>query len=212
MVICGALLALATAVGLVLMPRLPDPMPAHWDAAGNVDGYMSRTAAVLMLPLVTAGLTALLMVIPGIDPLRRNIAQFRGQYNAFVVGFVAFMVYVYALTLAAGLGRRFDMTQFLAPAMGLLFIGIGRMLRSARRNFFIGIRTPWTLASDEVWDATHALAARTFTIGGVVAIAAAFLGEAGFWVMMAALLGAAFVPVGYSYVRWRRLGRPAPPS
>jgi hypothetical protein len=76
------------------------------------------------------------------------------------------------------MGRQFNMTQMLLPAMGLLFIGVGRMLRTARRNYFIGIRTPWTLASDAVWQATHALGARTFTVGGIVSIAAGFLGEA----------------------------------
>ena len=163
-----------------------------------------------LLPLITAGLAVLLFAIPSMDPLRANIERFGGAYNAFVVGFVAFMVYVYALTLAAGMGRQFNMTQMLLPAMGLLFIGVGRMLRTARRNYFIGIRTPWTLASDEVWRATHALGARTFTVGGIVAIAAGFLGEAGLWLMMAVLIGAALVPVVYSYLLWRRLGRPAP--
>ena len=208
--ICAALLALATLVALSLFPQLPDPMPSHWDANGTVDGYMSRMWGVFLLPLMTAGLAVLLFAIPSMDPLRANIERFRAEYNAFVVGFVAFMVYTYALTLAAGMGRQFNMTQMLLPAMGLLFIGVGRMLRTARRNYFIGIRTPWTLASDEVWRATHALGARTFTVGGIVAIAAGFLGEAGFWLMMAVLLGAALVPVLYSYVLWRRLGRPAP--
>ena len=207
---CAALIAVATLVGLALYPQLPDPMPSHWDANGTVDGYMSRVWGVLLVPLMTAGLAVLLFAIPSMDPLPANIARFRADYNSFVVGFVAFMVYVYALTLAAGMGRQFNMTQMLLPAMGLLFIGIGRMLRTARRNYFIGIRTPWTLASDEVWQATHALGARTFTVGGIVAIAAGFLGEAGFWLMMAVLIGAAFVPVVYSYVLWRRLGRPAP--
>lgn len=209
---CAALLVVATLAGLVLYPQLPDPMPSHWDAAGHVDGTMSRTWGVLLLPLITAGLTVLLFAIPSMDPLRANIERFRPQYNAFVVGVVAFMVYTYALTLAAGTGRQFNMTQLLLPGLGLLFVGVGRMLRSARRNYFIGIRTPWTLASDEVWEATHALGAKTFTVGGVVAIAAGFLGEAGFWLMLAVLVGAALVPVVYSYVLWRRLGRPAPPE
>jgi uncharacterized membrane protein len=209
-VICVAMIAVATLVGLALLPELPDPMPSHWDAEGNVDGYMSRTWGVLLMPLITTGLAALLFAIPSMDPLRANIETFHGAYYAFVVGFVAFMVYVYALTLAAGMGRQFNMTQLLAPAMGVLFIAVGRLLRTARRNYFIGIRTPWTLASDQVWDATHALGARTFTVGGIVAIATGFLGDAGFWLMMAVLIGAALVPVVYSYVLWRRLGRPAP--
>lgn len=210
--ISGVLIFAATAVGIYLLPQLPDPMPSHWDAAGNVDGYMSRTWGVLLLPVITTGLTVLLLVIPRLDPLRANIEKFRGDYNWFVVGFVAFMVYVYLLTLAAGMGHQFDMNLLLLPAMGLLFIGIGRMLRDARRNFFIGVRTPWTLASDQVWDATHHLAARTFTLGGVVAIVGAFLGTAGVWLAVMALMIAAIVPVVYSYFLWRKLGRPAPPA
>ncbi len=209
---CVVLLVGATLVGLVLYPHLSDPMPSHWDPAGNVDGYVSRTWGVLLLPLLTAGLMVLLFAIPSMDPRRANIDAFRGAYNVFVVGFVVFMLYVYALTLAAGMGRQFNLTQLILPAMGLFFVGIGRLLRSAGRNYSIGVRTPWTLASDEVWDATHAVGARTFTLGGLVAIVGAILGAPGFWLAMGALLAAAVVPIAYSYVLWRRLGRPGPAS
>lgn len=199
------LIVIATLVGAALWTQLPDPMPSHWNAAGQVDGYMSKFWGIFMMPLMTAGITLLLIAVPQIDPLKANIAKFRGLFNAFIVGFVVYMLYVYALTLFASLGYDFNMTIMLLPVMGILFIGLGYMMKSAKRNFFIGIRTPWTLSSDVVWDETHKLGAKTFMISGVVVILSAFLGEAGIWLMMAALFVASIVPVVYSYILFTRL-------
>jgi uncharacterized membrane protein len=199
------LIAIAALVGLVLYAQLPDPMPSHWNAAGEIDGYMSKFWGVWLMPLTTLGFTLLLAAVPAIDPLKANIEKFRGLYNAFIIGFVVYMLYVYGLTLAASLGYLFNMTYMLLPVVGLLFIGISFLLEKAKRNFFIGIRTPWTLSSDEVWEKTHKLGAQTFRIGGALVIVSAFLGESGFWLMMIALLVAALVPVVYSYVVFARL-------
>ncbi|GAB4485892.1 MAG: SdpI family protein [Anaerolineales bacterium] len=198
------LIVLAAIVGLLLSSQLPDPMPSHWNAAGEVDGYMSRFWGVWLMPLITLGITLLLAAVPAIDPLRANIAQFRGLYNAFIIGFVVYLLYVYGLTLAASLGWQFNMSTMMLPAMGLLFIGISFLIKNARRNFFIGIRTPWTLSSDSVWEKTHQLGAKMFLGSGVVVLMSAFLGENGLWLMMAALLVAAFVPIVYSYISWRQ--------
>jgi uncharacterized membrane protein len=199
------LIALATAAGLILSPQFPDPMPSHWNAAGEVDGYTSKFWGIWLMPLITLGLTLLLAFIPAIDPLKANIEQFRGLYNTFIIGFVAYMLYVYGLTLAAALGYQFNMTYMLLPVVGLLFIGISFLIEKAKRNFFIGIRTPWTLSSDVVWEKTHKLGAQTFRIGGVLVIVSAFFGESGFWLMMSALLFAALVPVVYSYFVFAKL-------
>ncbi|PKN90624.1 MAG: hypothetical protein CVU44_23005 [Chloroflexi bacterium HGW-Chloroflexi-6] len=201
------LIAIAALVGLALYAQLPDPMPSHWNAAGEIDGYMSKFWGVFMMPLMTFGITLLLVAVPSIDPLKSNIDQFRGIYNAFIVVFVVYMLYVYALTMGASLGYEFNMTIMLLPAMGLLFIGIGYMMKSAKRNFFIGIRTPWTLSNDYVWDETHKLGAKTFMAGGVLVIISSFFGENGVWLMLVGLLVAALVPVVYSYILFARLAK-----
>ncbi len=199
-----ALIAVAILAGLLLWSRLPDPMPAHWNAAGEIDGYMSKFWGVFLLPIISIALAGLFLIIPNIDPLKANIAQFRATFNWFIVVFVVYMLYLYALTLFAALGTSFNMTLMLLPAVGLLFIGTGYLMNGAKRNFFIGIRTPWTLSSDTVWDETHKLGSKLFILGGVVAILCAFLGEAGIWIMLVAMLGAAFAPIVYSYVLYQR--------
>jgi len=198
------LIAAALVVGLLLYARLPDPMPSHWNAAGEIDGYMSKFWGIFLMPIVTIVLVPLFLIIPRIDPLKANIAKFRGVFNWFIVVFVAYMLFVYALTLAASLGYQFNMTVMLLPVIGLLFIGAGYMMSKAKRNFFIGIRTPWTLSSETVWDETHKLGSKMFMAGGVVTILGVFLGENGIWLMMFAVLAAAFVPIVYSYILWRR--------
>ena len=199
------LVAAALIVAAVLWGRLPDPMPSHWNAAGEIDGYMSKFWGVFLMPIITAVLLPLFMVIPRIDPLKANIAQFRGIYNLFIVFFTAYMVYIYGLTMAAALGYEFNMTSMLLPVVGLLFVGAGYLMKKAKRNFFIGIRTPWTLTNDEVWDKTHQLGSKLFIAGGVITVFSAFLGEYSIWVMLPVMLIAAFVPIIYSYILFARI-------
>lgn len=196
----------ATLAGLLLWNRLPDPMASHWNVNDQVNGYMSRFWGVFLLPLITLGMFALFLVVPSIDPLKANIAQFRDAFNLFIVLMVAFMAYVYGLTLAWNLGYTgFRMSGAMLPALGLLFIFIGFILRQAKRNFFIGIRTPWTLSSDRVWEETHRLGAVLFMISGALAfIGGLFGGTTAFWLMFIPIMGSTLFLLVYSYVLYRR--------
>jgi uncharacterized membrane protein len=202
-----SLVALALIAGILLFNRLPDPMPSHWNAAGQVDGYMSKFWGVFMMPLMTIGIMGLFLLIPQIDPLKANIAQFRGVFNWFIVAFTAYMLFIYALTIAAALGYQFNMTSLILPTVGLLLVGLGFMMKKAKRNFFIGIRTPWTLSNDVVWEKTHRLGGNLFVIAGLVTMLTAFLGERGIWVMLAILMVASLVPVVYSYFVFAQIGK-----
>ncbi|HET9914603.1 MAG TPA: SdpI family protein [Anaerolineales bacterium] len=200
------MLVAATIVGLLLWDRLPEQMASHWNVNDQVDGYMSKFWGVFMLPLITLGMLALFLVIPSIDPLKANIAQFRDVFNVFIVLIVAFMIYIHGLTLAWNLGYTdFKMSGAMLPAIGLLFLFIGFMMRQAKRNFFIGIRTPWTLSSDTVWNETHRLGAVLFMISGVMAFVGGFFGgKTAFWLMFIPIIGSTIFLLVYSYVLYQR--------
>lgn len=196
----------ATVVGVVLWNRLPDPMASHWGPNDEVNGYMSKFWGVFLMPLITLGMFVLFLVIPSIDPLKANIAQFRDVFNLFIALLVAFMVYIYILTLRWNLGyTNVGISKAMLPAVGILFFFVGFMLRKAKRNFFIGIRTPWTLSSDRVWDETHRLGSVLFMISGVLAFLGSFFGGmTAFWFLFAPLITSTLVTLVYSYLLYQR--------
>ena len=200
------LIAAATLAGLLLWNRLPDQMASHWNINDQVDGYMPKFWGVFLLPFLTLGMFVLFLLIPSIDPLKANIAQFREAFNLFIVLIVGFMLYLYGLTLAWNLGyNSFKMSGVMLPAIGLLFIFIGFLLRQAKRNFFIGIRTPWTLSSDTVWNETHRVGAVLFMISGALAFLGGFFGgTTAFWMMFAPIIGSTLFLLVYSYVLYQR--------
>ena len=204
-IITLVLIALALLAGALLWNQLPDQMASHWNINDQVDGYISRFWGVFLMPLVTLGIFALFLVVPNIDPLKANIAQFRETFNIFIALIVAFMLYIHGLTLAWSLGYQdFKMSAAMLPFMGILFIAIGYLLRQAKRNFFIGIRTPWTLSSDLVWDKTHQLGSALFMLSGAFAILGGFFGGmTAFWLMFVPLIGSSLFLVVYSYILYR---------
>jgi uncharacterized membrane protein len=196
----------ATIAGAMLWNQLPDQMASHWDVNDQVNGYMSKFWGVFLMPLITVVLFLLFLLIPNIDPLKANIAEFRGTFNLFIAFIIGFMVYIHFLTLRWNLGyTNLGIGKAMLPAMGLLFFIIGSMLRKAKRNWFIGIRTPWTLSSDNVWDKTHQLGATLFMISGVLAVIGGFIGGViAFWAIMVPVLGTTIFLVVYSYVLYQR--------
>jgi uncharacterized membrane protein len=196
----------ATLVGVALWNKLPDPMASHWGTNDEVNGYMSKFWGVFLMPLITLGMLVLFLIIPSIDPLKANIAQFRDVFNLFIVLIVAFMVYIYFLTLRWNLGYTgFGMSKAMLPALGVLFFFLGYMLRKAKRNFFIGIRTPWTLSSDAVWDETHRLGSVLFMISGALAfLGSLFGGMTAFWFVFVPIIGSTLITLVYSYILYQR--------
>lgn len=204
------LILIAVLSGVWLWDRLPLQMASHWNAADEVDGYTTRFWGVFLMPLVSLVLAVLFWAIPLIDPLRENVARFRGMFNTFIVIVIAFLLYLHFLTLVYNLGVHFRMSRLLLPAMGVLIYFAGELVRQAKRNWFIGIRTPWTLSDDRVWAETHRLGSILFKAAAGVIVVSAFLGEWGIWVVLGSLLIASLVPLVYSYLLFERYRREAP--
>jgi uncharacterized membrane protein len=198
------LILLATLAGILLWNQMPDQVASHWGANDLVNGLMSKFWGVFMMPLISTGMLLLFLVIPSIDPLKANIQQFRGVFNTFITLVIAFMLYIHGLTLAWNVGYTgFRMSTAMLPAMGLLFIFVGLLISKAKRNFFIGIRTPWTLSSDRVWNETHRFGSKLFIASGILAILGVFFPAYSFWFIMVPVIGSALISVVYSYVLYQ---------
>jgi uncharacterized membrane protein len=186
-------------------PHLPPRVPTHWNFRGEVDGYSSRFAATFVLPLVMLGLAALFQVLPKIDPRRKNYAKFSDTYWLIVNVILIFFGLVQALVLANGLGAPVSMGRILPIGIGFLMMLIGNVLGRLRPNWFIGIRTPWTLSSDEVWRKTHRLGGRLFVAGGILLMLSALVrGTFGVPLIAALIAVLVLIPVLYSLYLWMR--------
>lgn len=199
------LIAIAVIAGVLLWKQLPEQMASHWNVNDEVDGTMPKFWGVFLMPLVVLGMFGLFIALPNMDPLKANIASFRGAFNLFIVLITVFMLYIHGLTLAWSLGyQSFKISTMMLPFMGILFIFIGYLLRQAKRNFFIGIRTPWTLSSDTVWDKTHQLGSVLFMVSGALAFIGSFFGGmAAFWLLFVPLMGSTLFLMIYSYILYR---------
>jgi uncharacterized membrane protein len=194
----------AVIISLVAAPYLPETVASHWNASGQADGFSSRLTGMLFLPAVMVAITLLMLAIPLIDPLKANIQLFRKDYNLLIVFMNLYMLYIHVLTLLWGLGVRYDMNRAMPPAFGLLIYFMGVLVGKARRNYMIGIRTPWTLASETVWDKTHKLGGRLFRIAGLLAILGVFFPAQTYLFLLVPLLGVTVWVLLYSYLIFRR--------
>lgn len=199
------LIAFALSLSASVLDRLPEQMASHWNTANQVDGYMPRFWGAFLAPLIGIVMLALFLVIPQIDPLKENIAIFREHFNTFITLIVAFLVYIHILTLLWNLGYdKFNMGAAMMPALGLIFISAGIMIRKAKRNFFVGIRTPWTLSNDRVWDETHRIGSTLFIVSGSLALLGAVFPDYAIWFILIPVLGTTLFLIVYSYVLYQR--------
>jgi len=203
-IIAVALILASFAAGIYFYPQLPDKMASHWNAQGEVDGYMSKFWATFLFPLIAAGILLMFWVIRKIDPLRKNIEKFKKYFNLLMIVLIVFFVLVYALTLAWNLGYEVNFQIFLFPAIGVLFFYIGVLMKHAKRNWFVGIRTPWTLSSDKVWDETHRIGGDLFKISGIITITGLFFPAQAIYLILIPILASTIFVVVYSYLLYRK--------
>ena len=214
--IASALLVAALALTAVLAGlRLPADLqlPIHWDLSGAPDDYAGKWVALLMPAGVTALVSLLFWFLPVLEPRGRNLLRSQGLY---LWGWAALLVMGAAIQLVV-LSAAFDWglpgNHLIVGACGVIFVMIGNQLGKSRSMFLIGLRTPWTLASEEVWVRTHRLAGKLMVVGGLVAIVAALLPlPSGLLasILFATIAVAAVIPIVYSYLLWRReRGMPA---
>lgn len=204
---------LALAISVSLYSRLPDQVATHFNLAGEPDRWSDRLTATVMMPGILAGLWLMLWGLPKISPQGWRIEPFEEVWNRIQLAILAFLVLVHAGVLGHAAGWwGADMGRLALIGVGLLLVTLGNYLGKTTRNFFLGIRTPWTLASDEVWRRTHRLGGWVMVGAGVALV---IMGLAGVHraAVIVVILGATLVPVVYSFFAYRTLeGFKPPPS
>ncbi|OGM02953.1 hypothetical protein A3K72_01760 [Candidatus Woesearchaeota archaeon RBG_13_36_6] len=203
-IIVLGIILLSFIIATYVYPQMPDKIASHWNAQGQVDGYMSKFLGLFLMPLISLGLFLLFVLIPEIDPLKQNVQKFRRYYDLFIILFITFLFYLYLLTIFWNLNFRFNMIQMLLPSFGILFYYIGILTENTKRNWFIGIKTPWTLSNDKVWYKTHKLGGKLFKITGIIAfLGILFQKYAILFVLVPAIFVTFYVYV-YSYLEYQK--------
>ncbi|NTU80718.1 MAG: DUF1648 domain-containing protein [Chloroflexales bacterium] len=192
--------------GLAALPFVPNPAPIHWNAAGEVDGYGSPLVATFLAPLIALATLVLMQWLPRLDPRRESYAQFAGTYRLIMTVLVLFFAVLELITVGAALGWPISIPRVMMFAMGLMFALIGNELGRVQPNYFVGIRTPWTLADPEVWRRTHRVGGRMMAGAGLLMLLLGLVApaEVGFFLGVGALLVASLGAVAYSYIVWRQ--------
>ena len=200
------LVVAAFATSLALYARLPAIIPTHWNAAGLIDGWMPKSSGAFVAPGASLVIVAFLILFQPIR-IQEDADDLKVRYYPTIVAGVAGVCFFANLwVLTAAMGWHGAVPSHIAVAVGLLFVVLGNGLGKVRQNGMVGIRTPWTLADEEVWVRTNRVGGWLMVLAGVVMVAT---GAIGFRMLpgLIAVGAAAAISVGYSYVIWRRINR-----
>jgi uncharacterized membrane protein len=200
----------AFAFSAAAYPWLPARVPIHWNIHGQVDGYGGKAFATLLTPAIMTGLWLLLAALPWLSPQQFKLDTFRPTYWFIAFAVLAMLAYIHGLVLFAALRGGIDVTRAMLAGILLLFGALGIVLTNVKRNFWVGVRTPWTLASERVWNDTHQVAAWLFVAAAATGLVMDVLPlplPAVTLTVIGLILVAAIAPVLYSLIHYKQLER-----
>lgn len=187
-----------------LYSRLPQNVPTHWDIHGVANGFTPKPWGAFLGPMILVVLFIVLAVLPLISPRGFRMTGFKSVFRIIRTAIISFLFIITTASLLAAAGFPLPIGRIVTCSIGLLLAVLGNYMGKLTRNFFVGIRTPWTLASDEVWLRTHRLGGVTFTALGIFLIVLGILNSSMTW-MLPAIIVATVIPVVYSFVLYRRM-------
>lgn len=199
-----ALVGASLLAAALLYAQLPERLPVHWNIHMQADGYLDKPWSVWVFPTITAALALMAEVLPALSPKGYELRHGSPSFEHIMLAITAFSACMTAIVFAGGLGWAIAEDRLVGLNIGLLIAVLGNVLSKVQRNFFIGIRTPWTLASEEVWLRTHRVGGRLLLLAGLLVAVASI---AGFdtRIPFLSIIAAALFSVGYSFVLYRKL-------
>ena len=189
----------------VVWPLAPQRVAIHWLLSGTPDGFADRFPGLFLLPAASLLVLVLLRLAPRIDPLRRRYAEFADAYGVILLAVVGYLAAVQAMVLAAALGAQVNSGLVIGLLLGAMLVVVGAVIDRLKPNWFMGIRTPWTLSSERSWTATHR-AGRYVFFAMAIAVALAGVVQSALTFLLATVVCLAGLAglVVYSYVVWRQ--------
>jgi uncharacterized membrane protein len=200
LIITSLVILLPILAGVILWGQLPEQIPSHWNAAGEVDGWSSKAFSVFGLPLMMLAFQWICVLGTGADPKKANHPEKILHLVLWIIPVINVLLSV--LMYAAALGEEVRVEVILPVFIGLVFTIVGNYMPKCKQNYTIGIKIPWTLNSEENWNKTHRFAGWLWTICGLVIMLTGFFG--GFWIFFAVVLVMVFAPMLYSYLLHRK--------
>lgn len=196
------LIVLSYLITILIYPNLPQTISIHWDTNSQVNGTADKLS-IFLLPLIMTILFVILIHLPKLDPLSKSSGSLPYGYDVFIMALIIFLLYIHILSIIWNVGYRFNFTQFLSPAFALLFFSLSILFEKIERNWFIGIRTPWTLTSDIVWKKTHSLASALFKMISIISLIGLLIPN--FLLIIVPPLVVGFICIIYSYWIYKKL-------
>jgi uncharacterized membrane protein len=186
--------------------KLPEQMVSHFGLNGEANGYMKKEYFILLMCVLSIGMPLFLKFIRHIDPKRNNYMKFEDTFKLIRLSVSILISGLFIFSIFYNLGYTFSINHWGIPALGIFFIFLGNVLARIRFNYFVGIRTPWTLSNEEVWRRTHRFGGPIFMIAGFLMLSS-LLFKNPFWIILSAFLILIVVPTGYSYVISRKVNQ-----
>jgi uncharacterized membrane protein len=196
------------ALGAYFYPKLPARVPTHWNNSGHVDGYSSRFSGAFMLSFTYLGIYALLIIVPVIDPRAKNYDKFKGSFQMIKCLLLTLFLIIQTCALLVATGVHININLISGIAVSIMLIIMGNVMGRIRPNYFVGVRTPWALANEDVWRKTHRITGPIWVLGGIANLILTILGNrfevVGFILILVVIVAFPYV---YSYLIFRKMNR-----
>jgi uncharacterized membrane protein len=202
--IITGLILLSFIISIYFYPLVPEAMATHWNSRGEVNSYMSRFWGLFSMPLLITGLAVFYLAIPRTDLTRMNLVKFGKHHEGYVIFLIFFLLAAHLQILLWNTGIRINPNAVLPVGIGILFYYIGILMQNSERNWFLGIKTPWTLSSDKTWKKTNRLGGKLFRIAGIVAVVGIFFPGFEFIFILGPALFIVGVTTVYSYLEYQK--------
>lgn len=191
-------------VSLWIYPLLPQEVPSHWNSEGIIDAWMNKNMAVLLFPMFTFITYLIMVLLPFADPYYKNYSKFAVHYFWYRTSVVLFFIMAYLFSLWVAMGLEMNIIYFIVPILSLFIMYNGFFMTKVKRNYFIGVRTPWTLHSEKIWDKTHEFGGRVIVATGMISLLSMLSVKYAFIIFISIVVIGFCIPSAYSYFIFKK--------